>query len=213
MQQGQYPKEILWPRSSVMKCQTRRELQSAAGQTYAFNLHPVFSVAISSVAQWFSSHNLPRLPVFTYKQMITNVYATADADLTRRFGFSFIAMRSQQPTMPRMRNYLVTFRRAFRFNLSMFILTILFCFSVRNAGMRAAVCAAKVAHAHIRRVLRVRRRTEEVLETSQAVSLYCWCFHYGWLFSKVAGTDRPKIYLFIMYRTELHKRSIENHIY
>lgn len=47
-----------------------------------------------------------------------------------------------------------------------------FCFSVRDAGMCEAVCSPQFAHAHIRRVLRVRRRAAPVLEAGQAVSMH-----------------------------------------
>lgn len=50
--------------------------------------------------------------------------------------------------------------------------------------MRAAVRAAKVAHAYIRGVLRVRCRTEEVLETGEAVSLFINISKYTVMHSK-----------------------------
>lgn len=50
-----------------------------------------------------------------------------------------------------------------------------YLYSIRNAGMRAAVRPPQVAHSHIRRILRVRRWTAPVFEASQAVSI-ATCF-------------------------------------
>lgn len=45
----------------------------------------------------------------------------------------------------------------------------LYC-SERNAGVRATVCQAEVFHAHLQRVLRLRRGAEAVLAAGEAVS-------------------------------------------